>query len=269
MRPKTMPPKKREWMGTAFVVGTAALLFVDLYGLPACAPESPFDDTDASVDPRGGGGGGGLDAAAVDECASCDDNDANTYDFCVNVVGCAHLAFAEESPTPVRGNPIGGMEYNDRCPAGQVLVGVNGKLGDSFDQIQAICAPVQVDRAAQVTIGAPTTPFPFRGMNNASAPTTNIQCPANNVMLGFSGGAAALLDRLSLKCAPIVVQQNGATFAVTSGTATQTGLTGGDGGANFEPTDCPVDTLVTGAHIQAGGSVDGFGVYCRKPVVTR
>lgn len=201
---------------------------------------------------------------------SCDDSLPATTDFCVGPVGCGHLAFTAGTNTDLRGNAGGGTEYNDACPAGHVLVGLNAKVGGSIDQLQAICAPVLIDAAAAVTIGTPVTPLPFRGSNaNADASST---CPANQLVVGFGGKAAALVDQIALRCAPVVVAPSGKTYSVTLGTiaaVTPALNPAAGGGVAFADTDCAAGSVATGAHIRAGGSVDAFGLLCGVPAVTQ
>lgn len=196
----------------------------------------------------------------------CDDKKSDTMDFCVAAKGCGHLSFAQTDPTPVRGNPIGGTEYLDACPPGRVLVGFNAELGASFDKIQAVCGAVGISATAAVTIGASETPFPFRGTNANTAGSS--MCPPNQFVVGFVGRAGALVDQISLRCAPVTVATgDGGAYSAALGTITAQAPVGGTGGEPFADTDCPAGSVAVGAHIQAGGSVDGFGLLCGSPTV--
>jgi hypothetical protein len=209
----------------------------------------------------------GKGACASPGPLSCDDGKAETSDFCVAAVGCGHLAFSAGTNTAVRGNELGGTEYVDACPAGKVLVGLNAKIGASFDQVQAVCAPVVIDAAAAVTFGAPETPFPFRGSNNGT--DASAMCPANQMVIGFVGRAGALVDQVSLRCAPVVVNESSGAYAVKLGAITTGMPVGGTGGVAFADTDCATGSVATGAYIRAGGSVDALGLLCGVPAVTK
>lgn len=205
------------------------------------------------------------------KCASpgpldCDDEQASTADFCAQSKGCAHFGFTAIDPTLVRGNAVGGTEFLDACPAGRVLIGFNAEIGDSFDKIQAVCGVVGVGPGNVVTITGSETPFPLRGENaNTAASST---CPANQFVVGFAGRAGALMDQISLRCAPVTITAgDGGGYAASLGAITPQAPVGGTGGTVFPDTDCPDGSVAVGAHIQAGGSVDGFGLLCGVPTV--
>lgn len=196
----------------------------------------------------------------------CDDKKADTSDFCVAAKGCGHLGFAQADPTLVRGNPVGGTEYLDACPAGRVLVGLNAEIGASFDKVQVVCGVLGVSAAPAVTIGASETPFPLRGANANTAGST--KCPPNQMVVGFAGRAGALVDQISLRCAPVTIASgDGGAYSAALGSVTAQTPLGGTGGEAFADTDCPAGSVAIGAHIQAGGSVDGFGLLCGLPTV--
>ncbi len=196
----------------------------------------------------------------------CDDKKADTSDFCVAAKGCVHLGFAQADATVVHGNALGGTEYLDACPAGRVLVGLNAEIGDSFDKVQVVCGVLGVSATAAVTIGASETPFPLRGSNANMAAST--KCPANQMVVGFGGRGGALVDQLSLRCAPMTVASgDGGAYSAAIGSITAQAPLGGTGGEAFADTDCPAGSVAVGAHIQAGGSVDGFGLLCGYPTL--
>lgn len=220
---------------------------------------NPTSCTAAACDGRGA-------CAESSAPRSCDDGQPGTTDFCVTGPGCGHLAFAAPKPTTLRGNANGGTENLDACAPGSVLVGLNAKVGDSIDQAQVVCAKVQIDTAAKVTLGAPETPHPFRGTNENGAASTI--CPAHHFVVGFSGRAASLVDQVALRCAPVVVDASKIPVTVTAGTVTPSAPLGGTGGGVFEDTNCETGSVATGAVIRAGGSVDAFGLLCSAPSVT-
>lgn len=196
---------------------------------------------------------------------SCDDTNAATADTCIAAKGCMHLGFTGAAATVVQGNSSGGTLYPDACPAGQVMVGIAGSVGASFDQIQVVCGAVSLGSDLGVTIG-PGATLTVRGAN-VNAPVT-ASCPANQMVVGFGGKAGALIDSLVLRCAPLVVSAgDGGLYTAAVGTVTPLTAAGGAGGNAFSDTDCAAGAVATGANIRAGNSIDAFGLLCSTPTV--
>jgi hypothetical protein len=107
----------------------------------------------------------------------------------------------------------------------------------------------------KITI-APSATLPLRG--GISSPLHALDCPANDVLMGFDGHAGALLDQLSVRCAPLLL----AGKAVTIGTPTDIGPEGGAGGTPFPRTDCPAGMVAVGTNTALRNWVSGFGLIC-------
>ena len=199
-------------------------------------------------------------ATPADAAISCDDQDAATTDSCLATTGCAHLATVAGgagTDTTIQGNAAGGTLYADTCPSGQVMVGVSGTVGASWDQIQVVCGVPSLNDALAITLAAGAT-LPLRG-TNVTTPAISM-CPADQVVVGFDGRAGALMDQIALRCAPATFATG--SYTVTPGTATAVAPVGGTGGVAFPTTDCGAGTIAIGANIRAGGSNDGFGLIC-------
>ncbi len=191
--------------------------------------------------------------------AACDDGNAATTESCLTASGCASLGTVAGTDTTIRGNASGGTLFVDGCPAGQVMVGIAGSVGASWDQVQVVCGAPSLSDTPAVTLAAGAT-LPLRGTNVNVAVTS--MCPADQVVIGFDGRAGALMDQIALRCAPVTFAVGSSAYTVTLGTAAAVTPVGGSGGSEFATTDCAAGELALGANIRAGGSTDGFGLIC-------
>jgi hypothetical protein len=172
--------------------------------------------------------------------------------------------------TAQAGNVTGGTAYNDACPAGQVLTGLGGSTTTTTTaalnrQITGHCGVVQIS-GATVTIKAGAT-LPTRGAAGL-APFTR-DCPANQVVVGYSGRAGLLVDQIVLTCAPLSSTASAATgAALTVGATTSTlAAIGGTGGTALTAVRCPTGEVATTTRLRAGDNLDAFGLACAKPTV--
>lgn len=191
--------------------------------------------------------------------ATCDDGNAATTDSCITGLGCEFLGTSAGTDTVLQGNATGGTLYADGCPAGQVMIGVAGTIGASWDQIQVVCGIPTMTDSLGISISAGAT-LPLRGTNVSTAVTA--LCPTDQMVVGFDGRAGALMDQIALRCAPAMAAFSSGTYTVTLATATDQTPVGGTGGTAFATTDCPAGQLAIGANIRAGSSNDAFGLIC-------
>src|SRR5690606_17924296 len=110
---------------------------------------------------------------------------------------------------------------------------VHGRIG-------GICAPPSVvaqNDAFVVTFGD-TTDLPIRGViGNVAWDRT---CPAGSALIGFRGRAGALIDQLTLTCAPLVITAAmDGTWSIAAGAPVDLPAVGDNGGAPFPQTNCP------------------------------
>jgi hypothetical protein len=164
------------------------------------------------------------------------------------------------------GNASGGVAFDDACPAGQALVGFAGSLSTAVGvhrQIAGHCGVIQIVGTA-VTMKAGAT-LPIRGKAGTSSWTRD--CPANQVVVGFSGRSDLLIDQLTLNCAPLVASGSALGSALTVATSTVLPAVGGAGGTAFAPTKCLSGEVATMARVRTGDNLDAFGLACGKATV--
>ncbi len=159
------------------------------------------------------------------------------------------------------GNLGGGTAYPDACPAGQAVVGYHGFLTSPtgyHGQIQAICGTLMLTGASvQVALG---DTLPLRGLLNNTEWTS--ACASHQVVVGFRGRSGALIDQLTIRCAPLVLSVQGDAYAIGLGATTDLAPVGGTGGTEFAQTDCTGAAIATVSDIRAGDGIDAFGMGC-------
>jgi hypothetical protein len=136
-------------------------------------------------------------------------------------------------------------------------------------QLQAQCGIPSVSGSASpytVTI-APGAVTPLEGLQGVP-PQWMLACPANQVVVGFSGRSGALLDNLSADCAPLSITGSAGNYTVVIGAITSLPGVGDLGGSVFPDTPCPAGEVSTDTHLRAGDGIDYFGIGCSTPVVT-
>lgn len=87
-------------------------------------------------------------------------------------------------------------------------------------------------------------------------------CPADQVVIGFGGHAGTILDAISLRCAPLLIQ--GPPYAIALGASTDTALIGSAGQA-FPQTNCLPGQIANVSRFRSSQNVDAFGLRCATP----
>jgi hypothetical protein len=180
------------------------------------------------------------------------------------------IAFTGLDDTAQYGSSTGGQAYDDACPTGQVVIGYQGYLHPNgyHGQLQAQCGIPSIGdggpNAITIATGALTT---LEGLQGDGVLWT-LACPANQVVVGFSGRSGALLDFLSPDCAPLSITGSPGSYTVTIGATTSVPGVGDQGGSAFADTPCPTGEVATENHLRAGDGIDYFGIGCSTPVVT-
>ena len=87
-----------------------------------------------------------------------------------------------------------GDDFDDMCPAGEVLVGLNGRAGRSVDRVGAQCAPI----SRWMTNNNDPHAAAGHGGNGGDPFVDN--CPAGYVMDGFAGSSGNLVDSVQVQC---------------------------------------------------------------------
>jgi hypothetical protein len=95
---------------------------------------------------------------------------------------CAAVADGEVGPAgsvgPAMGDAAGGVTGATRCPASQLVVGLQGRQGDFVDHVVARCQTL-------VPVGAPTVAAAFGG--NGGGPAGPFDCPPGALAVGITG----------------------------------------------------------------------------------
>lgn len=177
------------------------------------------------------------------------------------------VVVADGVTTDVRGH-IGGTLYTadqNKCNSkSEVLIGFQGNMGASLNQIQAICARLSFNANANI-ITTTTTVTSLRGQN-AGATSWKAICPQNSVIVGFSGNSGLLLDKIQLYCSYLsLIPSSSSSIAVNQSTVQNPA--GGTGGSPFPLLLCPNGQIASAAVIRAGDNVDALGLKCSIPLL--
>jgi len=200
----------------------------------------------------------------VDEC-----DDGNP----VNADACSLLCHL--SPTAVDLAPgmstaafggQGGVAFDDSCPPGQALVGFSGKLdGQNWHGNAAgRCGTLTIEAVDDkpVVKVSPAEKLPLHGAANQTGQTWDRMCPPDQVIVGFSGRAGALINQLTFRCAPLALAEDATGFSVAIGAPAALMPIGGDGGTPFPQTDCPAGQVANRQRGRASNDLDQFGLGC-------
>jgi hypothetical protein len=104
--------------------------------------------------------------------------------------------------------------------------------------------------------------LPTHGMM-APTPWTRT-CPANEVMVGFTGRSGAFLDQLVFSCAPLTAASEALGTALTPGTAAALAPVGGGGGMPFAQIACPAGQVASGSLVRTGDYLDAVSLICSR-----
>jgi hypothetical protein len=179
-----------------------------------------------------------------------------------------------ESPTGSHGGG-GGDAFVETCPADQVVVGFSGQLyfdpdaGQSTPWIgilQTRCGAVALGGPGreQVVVG-PGASLPQLGFFAGPGPMPfSSPCPADQIVVGFSGRSGAFVDGLAVVCAHWIVQATGAAYALSEDSVTTLTYAGGAGGDAFGLESCPSGQMATGIAGRSGFWLDHFGLLCSE-----
>lgn len=227
-----------------------------------------------------------LALAPLAVIAACDDDEGGTgagfdtpdggnADFDAPATGNVDAAPLATVPGVI--GSVGGNRWDDRCPAGQVAIGLSGGTvpiafyAGVLSQVTTLCGtpllPQAGATAVTVTPGASVPADTTRGNTEATMPLVAVTCPANEVVVGLAGSAIAkdfpprrdLVASARLRCAAL--SYAGGAFTVGAVSDGPTLGTAGDGGA-AGPFDCPAGQIAAGSHVQAGQILDGIGPLC-------
>jgi hypothetical protein len=176
-----------------------------------------------------------------------------------------------EMPTMVFGNSSGGGNFYSLCGANEVLLGFPDATTDSSDtsmspwlkSADAQCASLTLSGKGPFTVTISTTvTLPSRG--KASDLMQQSNCPADQVMIGFTGSSGDYIDWIAPICAPLTVvgdATNGYSLQIGQSTVV-TNKIGGSGGVFFGEIYCGPGQVVRGWTGYSGDWFDKFGMVC-------
>jgi hypothetical protein len=171
--------------------------------------------------------------------------------------------------TTLRGNAGGGTLGRDVCPADEMLVGLSGEVGSGgwIVKLQAVCGVPEIEGIGGGEYVVTFTTGSTLAMRGALSGTSfSRTCPADRVLVGFSGRSGLLIDQLTLQCAQIVYREDGSNaWSQEVRDPVDLSSVGGNGGTAFDQTNCPTGQIARGATIRYGDSIDAFGMICATP----
>lgn len=165
----------------------------------------------------------------------------------------------------------GGVPHLDLCPDNEVLLGFQGTLTlpsaglTLVEGFQATCGELTLASAPPAAISTTTgSSLPMRGASKGSA--WSQVCPANQVVVGFSGRSGSDLDQVAFDCAAWTAASDEAGTPLSMGTPVTLPAAGGDGGLPFQGA-CPPGQLARGTNGRFGQWVNAFALVCATPTL--
>jgi hypothetical protein len=139
----------------------------------------------------------------------------------------------------------GGREFSLECPSGAVMVGAEVHVRGPFvSGVSPLCLPPDAEADAEPT---PT------GMAGEARTPDSIRCPPGEVVVGVTGGAGAVIDRLTLLCGPAEDPSSQAVIGPSAG---------GSGGRYFRARG--PRGAVLGLRGRAAANLDAVGPLCEE-----
>ncbi|HTA19740.1 MAG TPA: hypothetical protein VK989_10635, partial [Polyangia bacterium] len=168
------------------------------------------------------------------------------------------LTLGPTSTTPMQGY-VGSdaTVFEDACPSGSVVIGFETATDNQIvAQLQTMCGVPHVAPDGTTVLLTPSVSLSLRG--GITGPRAPSLCLKDQAVVGFSGRSGALLDQLSVRCAPLTL----AGTRVTVGTPSNLEPVGGEGGDGFPRTDCDTGMIAVGTNIAVRNWISGFGLVC-------
>jgi hypothetical protein len=243
--------------GTGGALGSGGSVQADGGGADA-APVDPGGGGAGGSSGNGGMGGGGAAGMTVDAGPPPAPTDVS--------VGAQTTPSARQAPS------AGGASYADQCPVNQVLIGFKGTVDAPGGQtylrsVQGMCGNLAITGSGTYTVTvASAGQLPAR--ESPSAVAQSVNCPANQVVVGFGGRSGGFIDALDFRCAPLTIGGTSPSFKLSLGTISTTGIIGGaTGGSGFADIDCGAGMVAVGQEPHAGAAMDSFGLVCATPTL--
>ncbi len=210
--------------------------------------------------------------AQASEGEGCDDGNADNGDACSNLCHATPkgLSLTGLTATTLYGNLGGGTLYEDGCPQGEAVVGFAGWIhtfANWHGKIQVLCGSPGLVAGDQFTVAVGGgAALPMRGVIGDFEWSRT--CPKDQVVIGFEGRAQGLLDKLIVRCAPLLVSEGADGFSLITGAETSLPPIGGESGNAIPLTKCGAGEVATMGRIRAGDFIDAFGLGCSKIALT-
>ncbi|HEX3694204.1 MAG TPA: hypothetical protein VH374_02350 [Polyangia bacterium] len=222
--------------------------------------------------PGTGGAGAMNDAGVGADAGGQDVIDASSPDNgggndAANLSHPAALTGAHD--TMLIGSATGGSQGQESCPAGQALSGFSGSLSMTTTtasvnrQITGQCGIIAIaGTAVTIKAGATLTALGMAGVSPWTRP-----CPADQVVVGFSGRLGTLVDQLVFVCAPLTASSPTVGTGLMPGTQTSLPGVGGTGGMPFNAVTCALGEVASGLLVRSGTEMDAFSLICSKAAI--
>jgi hypothetical protein len=248
----------------------------------ACFRKCRDGFADCNDDLAKGASGDGCEISTTANLANCGACGNVCTPPAVGIPACAKsacLAYTSKigSPRAVTTTPhgsVGGQAYDQTCPAGEVLVGLDvATPGDIAFGLNALCAPLTIGGpgdAPVFTTGTPHAPnTAVGGIIDPTPPTMRFLCPENTVIAGVAGvtylwtdgtrTADPAIRSISLACNEIVLDaQHRLVF--TPKRVVDIGDRNGE--VELYTDMCQPSEVVLGFKGYAGAYIDGLQTYC-------
>jgi hypothetical protein len=167
----------------------------------------------------------------------------------------------------------GGTSFNQRCRTNEVLIGYRGTVDppevivNYLRTFTAVCGTLSITGTNTFAVTATQAEtLTTQGTQTGSMMQT-ATCPANQVVVGFSGRAGGFVDALTFSCARLTISGSSPNFTLSIGTPNDTSAIGGPGGMPFAAIACPAGTIAVGHAGRADIDVQAFGLLCARPTL--
>jgi hypothetical protein len=171
----------------------------------------------------------------------------------------------------------GGEPFDQRCPAGQALVGLRSNEHNYVNSadtyligLQGVCASLLVPGNGTAVEQTAVTELPWAGRSDSG--TTFLQrdlsCPGGHVIVGMVAwwDLPIHVEHIQFHCAPLTVAA-GLPGTLSTGGIVSLPITGTSQPTGAEATACPTDQIVVGYVGRAGSRLDAFQLICASPTL--
>jgi hypothetical protein len=166
-----------------------------------------------------------------------------------------------------------GNAFDLRCRTGEVLIGYQGTVDPPDVMInylrtfQGVCGTLSITGTNTYAVHVTQAETLALEGTQTGSMTQMALCPANQVVVGFSGRSGGFIDALSFSCAPLVISGTSPNFMLSIGAFTATSAIGGPGGMPFTAISCPANAVALGETGRADVDIHAFGLVCARPTL--